>query len=68
MMPARTLVICQTSIARVSFHQTGLYYSGGWWLALLDALLLEQVKREVELMPAHLPTAFEDVRNRKLCI
>ena len=51
-----------TSIARQFLTKLACIIQEDGEVGLLDALLLERVKRELNLMPAHLPTSFEDVK------
>jgi hypothetical protein len=53
-----------TSIARQFLTKLACIIQEDGEVGLLDALLLEKVKHELNLMPAHLPTAFEDVKSQ----
>ena len=53
-----------TSIARQFLTKLACIIQEDGEVGLLDALLLERVKYELNLMPAHLPTAFEDVKSQ----
>lgn len=61
MMPVKTLDICRQAL-RGNFSKTSAHYSRRWrdWVA--GCTLLERVKYELNLMPLHLPTAFEEVK------
>ena len=50
------------SIARQFLTKLALIIQEDGEIGLLDALLLERVKYELNLMPLHLPTAFEEVK------
>ncbi len=50
------------SIARQFLTKLALIIQEDGEIGLLDALLLERVKHELNLMPLHLPTAFEEVK------
>lgn len=49
-------------IARQFLTKLALIIQADGEIGLLDALLLEKVKAELNLMPLHLPTAFEEVK------
>ena len=53
-----------TSIARQFLTKLACIIQQDGEVGLLDALLLERVKHELNLMPAHLPTAFEDMKGQ----
>jgi Zn-dependent protease with chaperone function len=52
------------SIARQFLTKLACIIQEDGEVGLLDALLLETVKYELNLMPAHLPTSFEDVKSQ----
>ncbi|WP_171503717.1 M48 family metalloprotease [Acinetobacter haemolyticus] len=52
------------SIARQFLTKLANIIQADGEVGLLDALLLEKVKHELNLMPAHLPTSFEEVKSQ----